>query len=216
MASTGNTSPFFRRPSNSITDRRAAASAGARHRGSRTGAPPSSPLPAQSSVERLADHLSRVVAEDCRRAGIPDRDQMILIGTYQAIAKRHRDTLKAVLRDAAEQSPEIDFVESQWRRGRPRSQHATTMYRERAATSPAAGSRAFQPRPPCRARSDHAPCRPRERRQHNIIDQRNDGTERRPASTGSEVACSARFCRKSIPPRAPAATGRKQCRRSEC
>ena len=62
-------------------------------------------------LEWLADHLSRVVAEDCRRAGIPDRDQMILIETHQAIAKRHRDTLEAVLRDAAEQSPEIYFVE---------------------------------------------------------------------------------------------------------
>ena len=62
-------------------------------------------------LERPADHLGRIVAEDRHRARIPHRDQVVLIGTYQAVAQRHRDALKAALGDPAEQIPEIDFVE---------------------------------------------------------------------------------------------------------
>ena len=36
---------------------------------------------------------------------------MVLIETYQPIAKRHRDALEPVLRDVAEQSAEVYFVE---------------------------------------------------------------------------------------------------------
>ena len=62
-------------------------------------------------VERPADHLRGIVAEYRRRPRIPHRDPVVLVGTYQAIAQRHRDALEAALGDTAEQIPEVDFVE---------------------------------------------------------------------------------------------------------
>ena len=62
-------------------------------------------------VERAAHHLLRQITEDRSRAGIPDRNQVIGIGADQAVAERHRDTLKAALGDPAEQIADVDFVE---------------------------------------------------------------------------------------------------------
>ncbi len=62
-------------------------------------------------IEPPADHLGGLVAEYRRRPRIPHRDQVVLIGTYQAVAQRHRDALEAALGDPAQQTPEIDFVE---------------------------------------------------------------------------------------------------------
>ena len=107
LASTGKLSPLLRRPSNSITvpwasparvadrERRLVAFGIARTDG----------------VERTADHLRGLVAEDRGGARIPHRDQVVRIGADQAVAERHRDALKAALGDPAEQIAKIDLVE---------------------------------------------------------------------------------------------------------
>src|SRR5215468_6330192 len=69
---------------------------------------PASGAAGAKHIERLADHLFRRIAEDRLRSGIPDRDQVVLVGTDQSISERHRDALKAALRDAAEQATKID------------------------------------------------------------------------------------------------------------
>ena len=111
QASSGNVSPFFRRPSSSMTLPPGALSAssgsprienGAHGRRRRRGADP---------VERLADHVLGLVAENRHRARIPDRDQAVLIGADQAVAERHGDPLEAPFGDAAEQAAEVDLVE---------------------------------------------------------------------------------------------------------
>jgi hypothetical protein len=62
-------------------------------------------------VERLADHLARLIAEDRHRALVPQGDQSVLIGAYQAVTEQHGDALEAPFRDPAKQAEKVDLIE---------------------------------------------------------------------------------------------------------
>ena len=145
-----------------------------------------------NQVERLADHFLRLVAEDRRRAGIPDRDQMVLVGADQAVAERHRDALEAALGDPAQHVAEIDFVE---RNGaeidddgdvEQRGIEHERPFRLQQDRPGLDGERPFRPSRPTR--------RPADSRRHDTI----MTSARMPSPTSvtiSDVHCSARFCR---------------------
>ena len=209
LASTGNTSPLLRRPSNSITGaggelvRRSLIENAERRRCRRAH---------RSSSNGLADHLLGLIAEDRGRAGIPHRDQVVGVGADQAVAERHRDALEAALGDPAEQGADVDFVERDGgdvdddgdmeQRGVENERELRLQQRRRPPRS----------RPPLRASS--ATRRPAERRRQVSIMISASSSEAGQRD-GGRKSNAARGSAASIRPPAPAAPGRTRCRRWE-